>query len=220
MSQSRHGYLMTQEFCYMAVVITTCDFKKVHKCVIKESTGRLWRKLAPVRLAPISKSVPFEHPGRGTEQLKLASWKLTELRSKSSLLLFSLLTNIYWVSTTCQAPPCALTGTGNTAENESDQKKKNPRSHGTCSLWGVIISTSSVPHRQEGPFGSMTECLVRRLHALHHPTEASHDVFDPQGAKYFFADKNISSDGGKKNCWYRWVTWCQGRLSRATSGQN
>lgn len=73
MSQSRHGYLMTQEFCYMAVVITTCDFKKVHKCVIKESTGRLWRKLAPVRLAPISKSVPFEHPGRGTEQLKLAS---------------------------------------------------------------------------------------------------------------------------------------------------
>lgn len=29
MSQSSHGYLMTQEFCYTALVTTTCDFQRL-----------------------------------------------------------------------------------------------------------------------------------------------------------------------------------------------
>lgn len=56
MSQNSHGYLMTQEFCYTALVITACDFKRFKN--VWGKSRKAAEKVCSNEPVPISKSMP------------------------------------------------------------------------------------------------------------------------------------------------------------------
>lgn len=88
MSQSSLSYLMTQEFCYTALVITTCDFKRFTN--VRKKHTEAAQRVGSFKAGSYFQAHALLSPGRGAEQMKTDHVKIIKmLRSKSSLLLCS-----------------------------------------------------------------------------------------------------------------------------------